>query len=37
VGLTLKEAKAFLAGRREGSGIDEIAAQIKKNIGTLGG
>lgn len=37
VGLSLKEAQAFLAGRRDCKGIDELVAQIKKNIGTLGG
>jgi hypothetical protein len=37
VGLSLKEAKAFLAGRKTGEGVEEIAAQIRKTIALLGG
>lgn len=38
VGLSKKEAKALLAGRlQDTDGIEAIAAQIKKNIRTLGG
>ena len=37
VGLSLKEAKAFLAGRRAGDGIDEVKAELKKTLTIFGG
>jgi ATP-dependent Clp protease protease subunit len=37
VGLSVKEAKAFLAGRRGGEGIDELAAELKKILSIFGG
>jgi len=37
VGLSLKEAQAFLAGRREGKGAEAVASELKKIIGIIGG